>query len=170
MCDWAARTDRAGRQKWESNYQHYSDIDPIFFFFFFFFKIWYLAENELEILLFRYTPYWGWSETPYFHRLTVFDVWFRRQKSSNEKCKKCQDSRNSLRPTFYNAFSQISGHFCHHFYPFFADISVNFNRFLCNFAGTFCNSYGDCPEKLVKFKRVLQKLLLRLMWNLIEYF
>ena len=53
MCDWAVQTDRAGRQKQESIYQHYSDIDPIdFFFFFFFFKIWYLAENEREKIAF----------------------------------------------------------------------------------------------------------------------
>ena len=26
MCDWAVRTDKAGRQDWESNYQHYIDI------------------------------------------------------------------------------------------------------------------------------------------------
>ena len=34
MCDWAVRTDKAGRQDWESNYQHYIDIGPISFFFF----------------------------------------------------------------------------------------------------------------------------------------
>ena len=37
MCDWAVRTDKAGRQDWESNYQHYIDIGPISFFFCFFF-------------------------------------------------------------------------------------------------------------------------------------
>ena len=53
MCDWAFQTDRAGHQKWQSIYQHYSDIDPTdFFFFFFFFKIWYLAENEREKIAF----------------------------------------------------------------------------------------------------------------------
>ena len=41
MCDWAVRTDKAGRQDWESNYQHYSDIGPISFFFFFFFFLSY---------------------------------------------------------------------------------------------------------------------------------
>ena len=70
-------------------------------------------------------PPWGRCETPYFHCLAVFDVWFWRQKSSNEKRKKCQDSRNSHIPTVYNAYSQISGHFCHYFYPIFAGISVN---------------------------------------------
>ena len=72
MCDWAVRTDKAGRQDWESNYQHYSDICPIStltrqvfyysdicpisFFFFFFFKIWYLAENKREKIAFPKYP------------------------------------------------------------------------------------------------------------------
>ena len=57
MCDWAVRTDKAGRQEWESNYQHYIDIGPIsFFFFFFFFKIWYLAENKREKIAFPKYP------------------------------------------------------------------------------------------------------------------
>ena len=98
---------------------------PNRFFFFFFFKIWYLAENEREKIAFRYSLYWGRCETPYFHCLAAFDVWFWRQKSSNGKRKKCQDSRNSHTPTVYNAFSQISVHFCHYFDPFFADISFN---------------------------------------------
>ena len=56
MCDWAVRTDKAGRQDRESNYQHYSDIGPIAFFFFFFYKIWYLAENKREKIAFPKYP------------------------------------------------------------------------------------------------------------------
>ena len=58
MGDWAVRTDKAGRQDWESNYQHYIDIGPIsfFFFFFFFLKIWYLAENKREKIAFPKYP------------------------------------------------------------------------------------------------------------------
>ena len=57
MCDWAVRTDKAGRQDWESNYQHYIDIGPIsFFFFFFVFKIWYLAKNKREKIVFPKYP------------------------------------------------------------------------------------------------------------------
>ena len=57
MCDWAVRTDKAGRQEWESNYQHYIDIGPISFFFCcFFFKIWYLAENKREKIAFPKYP------------------------------------------------------------------------------------------------------------------
>ena len=56
MCDWAVRTDKAGRQEWESDYHHYIDIGPISFFFFFFFKIWYLAENKREKIAFPKYP------------------------------------------------------------------------------------------------------------------
>ena len=56
MCDWAVRTDKAGRQDWESNYQHYIDIGSISFFFCFFFKIWYLAENKREKIAFAKYP------------------------------------------------------------------------------------------------------------------
>ena len=45
--------------------------------------------------------------------------------------------------------------------PFFVDISVNPNRFTCNFAHTIRSHCGDCPENLVKFDQVFQKLL---MW------
>ena len=126
MCDWAVRTDKAGHQDWESNFQHYSDIGPIsFFFFFFFFKIWYLAENKREKIAFPKYPLLRRCKTPYLHCLVTFDVWCCRQKSSNEKWEKCQDSHNGHKPTVYNAFSLISGHFCHDFFPFFADISGN---------------------------------------------
>ena len=121
-------------------------------------------------LLFRNTPYWGRCKTPYLHFLMTFDVWFWRQKSSNEKWEKCQDSHNGHKPTVYNAFSLISRRFCHHF-PRFSLISHSIlNRFLCNFAGTTCNYSGDCPEKFVKFERVFLKLLVRLVVNLLEYF
>ena len=150
MCDWAVRTDKAGRQDWESNYQHYSDIGPISFFFFFF-KLWYLAENKREKIAFPIYSYWGRCKTPYLHCLMTFDVWFWRQKSSNEKWEKCQDSHNGHKPTVYNEFSLISRHFCHHFTRFSLISQSILNRFSCNFAGTTCNYSGDCPEKLVKF-------------------
>ena len=54
-CDWAVRADKAGRQDWESNYQHYIDIGPISLFFFFF-KIWYPAENKRENIVFPKYP------------------------------------------------------------------------------------------------------------------
>ena len=44
------------------------------------------------------------------------------------------------------------------------------NRFSCNFAGIICSYNGDSLENLVKFEQRLQKLRMRLMWNLIQYF
>ena len=121
-------------------------------------------------LLFRYSPYWGRCETPNFHCLAVFDVLFWRQKSSNEKRKKCQDSRNSHTPTVYKAYSQISGHVCHYFYPFLLVSQSIRNRFSRNLAGTISWYHGNCPVNMTKFDEVRQKLLMRLMWNLLKYF
>ena len=190
---------------------------------------------------------------------------------------KCQDSRNSHTPTVYNAYSHISWHFCHYFYPISAGISVNsgprvvvstaafharvrgsvpglgglketklflphprvkvsivgslrdrevacsasdrqgsnfescvwrtvssqsshhpqevllaqfslyvhkgglkpdsfhlsqsiLNRFSRNFAGTISWYHGNCPVNMTKVDEVLQKLFMRLMWNLLVYF
>ena len=44
------------------------------------------------------------------------------------------------------------------------------NRFLCNFAGNIDYYHGKFPVSLTKFDKVLQKLLMRLVWNFIEYF
>ena len=43
------------------------------------------------------------------------------------------------------------------------------NRFPCKFAVTIGSYYGNFPVNLTKFDQVLQKLLMRLVWNLIEY-
>ena len=43
------------------------------------------------------------------------------------------------------------------------------NRFPSNFAGTIGWYYGNFPANLAKFDLVLQKLLMRSVWNLIEY-
>ena len=44
------------------------------------------------------------------------------------------------------------------------------NRFSRNFAGTISWYYGNCPANMTKFDEVLQKLIMRLMLNLLEYF
>ena len=44
------------------------------------------------------------------------------------------------------------------------------NRFLCKFAGTISLYYSSFPVNSVKFDEVLQKLIMRLVWNLLEYF
>ena len=45
-----------------------------------------------------------------------------------------------------------------------------FNRFPRNFAGAIGWSYGNYPVNLEEFHLLLQKLLMRLVWNLIDYF
>ena len=44
------------------------------------------------------------------------------------------------------------------------------NRFSRNFAGTTSWYHDNCPVNMTKFDEVLQKFLMRLMWNLLEYF
>ena len=44
------------------------------------------------------------------------------------------------------------------------------NRFSRNFAGTISWYHGNWPVNMTKFDEVLQKFLMRLMWNLLEYF
>ena len=44
------------------------------------------------------------------------------------------------------------------------------NRLPYNFAGTIDWYYGNFSVNLAKFDWVLQKLLMRLVWNLIEFF
>ena len=171
MCDWAVRTDKAGRLDWESNYQYYIDIGPIsFFFFFFFFKIWYLAENKRERLLFRNTPYWGRCKTPYLHFLMTLT------SDSDVKSRQTKNERNAKTVTM--ATNPLSTMRFHWSLGIFVIIFTRFSlisqsilhRFSCNFAGTTCNYSGDFPEKFVKFERVFLKLLVRLVVNLLEYF
>ena len=136
MCDWAVQTDRAGHQKWESIYQHYSDIDPIDFFFFFFFKIWYLAENERERLLFLYSPYWGRCETPYF------TVWRLLTSDSDVRSRQTKKERNAktvaiaTHPLSTMRFHRSLGIFVIIFTHFSLISKSILNRFSRNFAGT----------------------------------
>ena len=44
------------------------------------------------------------------------------------------------------------------------------NHFPCNFAGSIDYYYGKFPVSLTKFDWVLKNLLMRLVWNFIEYF
>ena len=89
MCDWAVRTDKAGRQDWESNYQHYIDIGPISFFFFFFFKIWYLAENKREKIVFSEIPL---IEGDVKHPICTF--WWLLTSYSDVKSRQAKNERN----------------------------------------------------------------------------
>ena len=141
-----------------------------FFFFFFFFKIWYLAENKRERLLFRNTPYWGRCKTPYLHFLMTLT------SDSDVKSRQTKNERNAKTVTM--ATNPLSTMRFHWSLGIFVIIFTRFSlisqsilhRFSCNFAGTTCNYSGDFPEKFVKFERVFPKLLVRLVVNLLEYF
>ena len=151
MCDWAVRTDKAGRQDWESNYQHYSDIGPISFFFIIFF-----IEGDVK------------------HPICT--VWWLLTSDSVVKSRQTKNKRNAKTVTM--ATDPLSTMRFHWSLGIFVIIFTRFspisqsilNRFSCNFAGITCNYSGDCPEKFVKFERVLLKLLVRLVVNLLEYF
>ena len=171
MCDWAVRTDEAGRQDWESNYQHYSDIAQYRFFFFFFFSRY---DTQLKInekrLLFRNTPYWGRCKTPYLHCLMTFDVWFWRQSRQTKNERNVKTVTMTTNPLSTMRLHWSLGIFVIIFTRFSLISQSILNRFSCNFAGTTCNYSGDCPDKFVKFEQVLLKLLVRLVVNLLEYF
>ena len=172
MCDWAVRTDKAGRQDWKSNYQHYIDIGPIsFFFFFFFFKIWYLAENKREKIVFSEIPL---IEGDVEHTICTF--WWLLTSDSDVKSRQTKNERNdktvtmATKPLSTMRFHRSLGIFVIIFTRFSLISQSILNRFSCNFAGTTCNYSGDCPKKFVKFERVFLKLLVRLVVNLLEYF
>ena len=153
MCDWAVRTDKAGRQDWESNYQHYIDIGPISFFFF----------SEIPLI-----------EGDVKHPICTF--WWLLTSDSDVKSRQTKNERNDKTVTM--ATNPLSTMRFHRSLGIFVIIFTRFslisqsilNRFLCNLAGTTCNYSGDCPEKFVKFERVFLKLLVRLVVNLLEYF
>ena len=170
MCDWAVRTDKAGRQDWESNYQHYIDIGPISFFFFFFYDMipsWKKTRKDC------------FSEIPLIegdvkHPICTF--WWLLTSDSDVKSRQTKNERNDKRVTM--ATNPLSTMRFHRSLDIFVIIFTRFslisqsilNRFSCNFAGNTCNYSGDCPEKFVKFERVFLKLLVRLVVNLLEYF
>ena len=69
--------------------------------------------------------------------------------------------------------SEISGKFAWVFQKLFIETSIQtsiLNRLSRSFAGTIEWYYGHCPVNSVEFERVLQKLLMILVWNLLEYF
>ena len=146
MCDWAVRTDKAGRQDWESNYQHYSDIGPIsFFFFFFFFKLWYLAENKTRKDCF--------SEIPLIEgdvKHPICTVWWLLTSDSDVKSRQTKNERNAKTVTM--ATNPLSTMRFHWSLGIFVIIFTRFslisqsilNRFACN----FCRHYQQLLRRL----------------------
>ena len=100
----------------------------------------------------------------------TFDVWFWRQKSSNENERNAKTVTMATNPLSTMRFHWSLGIFVIIFTRFSLISQSILNWFACNFAGTTSNYSGDCPEKFVKFERVLLKLLVRLVVNLLEYF
>ena len=131
MCDWAVRTDKAGRQDWESNYQHYSDIGPIsFFFFFFFFKLWYLAENKREKIAFPINPL---IEGDVKHPICT--VWWLLTSDSDVKSRQTKNERNVKTVTMAtNPLSTMSFHWS---LGIFVIISPVFRWYLSQFSTDF---------------------------------
>ena len=106
----------------------------------------------------------------------ICTVWWLLTSDSDVKNRQTKNERNAKTVTM--ATNPLSTMRFHWPLGIFVNIFTRFslisqsilNRFSCNFAGTTCNYSGDCPEKLVKFERVLLKLLVRLVVNLLEYF
>ena len=121
-------------------------------------------------LLFRYSPYWGRCETPFFHCLAVLT------SDSDVRSRQTKKKRNAK--TVAIATHPLSTMRIHRSLGIFVIIFTQFslvsqsilNRFSRNFAGTTSWYHDNCPVNMTKFDEVLQKFLMRLMWNLLEYF
>ena len=121
-------------------------------------------------LLFRYSPYWGRCETPYFHCLSVLT------SDSDVRCRQTKKERNAK--TVAIATHPLSTMRIHRSLGIFVIIFTQFslvsqsilNRFSRNFAGTISWYNGNCPVNMTKFDEVLQKFLMRLMLISLEYF
>ena len=106
----------------------------------------------------------------------ICTVWWLLTSDAAVKSRQTKNERNAKTVTMAtNPLSTMRFHwslgiFVMIFSRFSLISQAILNRFSCNFAGTTCNYSGDCPEKFVKFERVLLKLLLRLVVNLLEYF
>ena len=130
-------------------------------------------------------PSWKWTRKDCFSDIPliegevkhpIFTVWRFLTSDFDVKNRQTKNKRNAKTvaiasdPLFTMRFHRSLGIFVIIFTRFSLISQSILNRFLCNFAGTICSYYGDRPEKLVKFERVLQKLLMTLMWNMIGYF
>ena len=106
----------------------------------------------------------------------ICTVWWLLTYDSDVKSRQTKNERNAKTVTM--ATNPLSTMRFHWSLGIFVIICTRFslisqsilNRLSCNYAGTTCNYSGDCPEKFVKFERVLLKLLVRLVVNLFEYF
>ena len=106
----------------------------------------------------------------------IFTVWRLLTSDSDVRIRQTEKERNAK--TVAIATHPLSTMRFHRSLCIFVIILTHFslishsilNRFSCNFAGTIGRYYGNFPINMAKFDRVLQKLLMRLLWNLLEYF
>ena len=151
MCDWAVQSDRAGHQKWESIYQHYSDIDLLEFFFFFF-------QDMI--------PSWKWTRKDCFSYIAliegdvkhpIFTVWRLLTSDSDVRSRQTKKERNAktvaiaTHPLSTMRFHRSLGIFVIIFTHFSLISKSILNRFSRNFAGTISWYYGNCPVNMAKF-------------------
>ena len=142
-----------------------------FFFFFFFFQ--------------DMIPSWKWTRKDCFSDIAfiegdvkhpIFTVWRLLTSDSDVRSRQTEKERNAK--TVAIATHPLSTMRFHRSLCIFVIILTHFslishsilNRFSCNFAGAIGRYYGNFPINMAKFDRVLQKVLMRLLWNLLEYF
>ena len=133
-------------------------------FFFFFFKIWYLAENERENIAFSKIPVIKGAYKPLFFTEYLVIMLFLStgifSKGQNMLYMVWRYTTEKL--TIINA-----GLFRAHHLNYGLNIELKsgmsqsiLNRFSCNFANFIRMYYSTCPESLVKFNWLFQKLLI----------
>ena len=130
-------------------------------------------------------PSWKWTRKDCFSDIAliegdvkhpIFTVWRFLTSDSDVRSRQTKKERNAN--TVAIATHSLSTMRIHRSLGIFVIIFTQFslvsqsilNRFSRNFAGTISWYHGNCPVNMTKFDEVLQKLLMRLMWNLLEYF
>ena len=137
-------------------------------FFFFFFKIWYLAENERENIAFSKIPVIKGAYKPLFFTEYLVIMLFLStgifSKRQNMLYMVWRYTTEKL--TIINA-----GLFRAHHLNYGSNIELKsgisqsiLNRFSCNFPGYIGSYIFECPQNLIKFGQLFQKLLGNLDW------
>ena len=130
-------------------------------------------------------PSWKWTRKDCFSYIAlikgdvkhpIFTVWRLLTSESDVRSRQTKKERNAktvaiaTHPLSTMRFHRSLGIFVIIFTPFSLISKSIRNRFSRNFAGTISWYCGNCPVNMAKFDWVLQKLLMRLRWNLIKYF
>ena len=130
-------------------------------------------------------PSWKWTRKDCFSDIAliegdvkhpIFTVWRFLTSDSDVRSRETKKARNAK--TVAIATHPLSTMRIHRSLGIFVIIFTQFslvsqsilNRFSRYFAGTISWYNGNCPVNMTKFDEVLQKFLMRLMLNLLEYF